>query len=307
MRHAYRRWRPVATLTVALALAGCATRSGDVRPDPTDPAQFGRWSCERIDDEIDGVQQRAADVAYALDELAGHNVLALGVGVAIFWPAILAMKPEGSEARELAQLKGRFEALTKARQQRGCRGTPNQLPDHRLAGMPVAAGERMVYEERSPPRGAIREWGLRLVTLRRDELEWRPDPGDATTRWQQDLAGNLARASDGSLIWPRLLRRDLALGQVIAGELLVAGDSLTRARVRGQVVALGPQWVGPRRFEAAVIELFGDAMRGDASTRLDGVIVIDRVSGVLLRLDLRSAFAPFALQRRLARIEPAPR
>jgi hypothetical protein len=85
----------------------------------------------------------------------------------------------------------------------------------------------------------------------------------------------------------------------------VAGDPLLRARLRGQVVAMGPQTIGGRRFDAAVVELFGDAQRGDASTRLEGAIVIDRASGLLLRLDLRSADPAFTLQRRLLRVEPA--
>jgi hypothetical protein len=54
-----------------------------------------------------------------------------------------------------------------------------------------------------------------------------------------------------------------------------------------------------------VIELFGDASLGEgASTRLDGVMVVDRKSGVLLRLELRSGSAAYALRRTLMRIEP---
>ena len=70
---------------------------------------------------------------------------------------------------------------------------------------------------------------------------------------------------------------------------------------------MGAQVVDGRRFEAAVIELFGDALRGDNSSRLEGSMVIDRPSGLLLRLDLRSSQAGFTVQRRLARIEPAGR
>jgi hypothetical protein len=72
------------------------------------------------------------------------------------------------------------------------------------------------------------------------------------------------------------------------------------------VVAVGPQTLAARRFDVAVIELFGDAQRGEASTRVDGVMVVDRASGVLMRLDLVSAQRSFNLQRRLVRIEPAP-
>jgi len=84
---------------------------------------------------------------------------------------------------------------------------------------------------------------------------------------------------------------------------LLVGDPLTRARMRGQVVAVGPQTVAGRRFDAIVVELFGDAQRGDVTTRVDGAIVVDRASGLLLRLDLRSANASFSLQRRLVRVE----
>ena len=109
----------------------------------------------------------------------------------------------------------------------------------------------------------------------------------------------------GALQWPHLLRADLPLGQVTGGDILVVGDPLVRARLRGQVVAVGQQQVAGRRFDVAVVELFGDAQRGEASTRVDGAIVVDRASGVLLRLDLRSADASFSLQRRLMRVEAA--
>jgi hypothetical protein len=69
------------------------------------------------------------------------------------------------------------------------------------------------------------------------------------------------------------------------------------------VVAVGPQTVAGQRFDVAVIELFGDAERGNVSTRLDGSIVVDRTSGVLLRLDLNSSMPGFDLQRRLVRVE----
>jgi hypothetical protein len=54
-----------------------------------------------------------------------------------------------------------------------------------------------------------------------------------------------------------------------------------------------------------VVELFGDAQRGESHTRVEGAIVVDRDSGVLLRLDLKSGDPGFLLQRRLVRIEPA--
>jgi len=293
-------------LLVAALLAGCATRAVDVQPEPANPADYAGWRCDRIDDEIDAVQLRAADLAYAVDERIGNNIVALGIGVAVFWPALLAMRPEGLEARDLAQLKGRYEALKTASKLQGCPPPAVDLAPARAAALPVAVGDRLVYETRSGDMGPARESAWRLLALRREQIEWRFEAAPALGPWTQDLAGNLAAAPPGELYWPHLLRRELALGQVLAGEILIAGDDLARARVRGQVVAVGPQSLAGRNFDAAVIELFGDALRGDLSTRLDGAIVVDRASGVLLRLDLRSARPEFAMQRRLARVEAAP-
>ena len=290
---------------IGLLIAGCASRAVDVKPLAADPADFLAWDCTRIDDELDAVQQRAADLAYAVDERAGNNIIALGVGVTIFWPAILAMRPDGPEAEDLARLRGRFDALRSASRHQACPPPPLEMPAQRAAALPVMVGERLVYEERAGGKPPSTEWGIRLAALHRDELEFRPEAETPGSAWRQDLAGNVTAAPPGALVWPRLLRRELVLGQVVAGEIDVAGNAMRRARVRGQVMAVGPQVLAGRRFDAAVIDLFGDAQDGDQSTRLDGAIVVDRKSGVLLRLDLRSAMSNFNLQRRLTRVEAA--
>lgn len=300
------RLRPLCIAVLGLALAGCATRSANVPPKPGDPAEFAGWSCERLDDETDAVQQRAAEVAYDVDERVANNVVALGVGVMIFWPAMLAMRPDGLEADELGRLKGRFEALRTASARQRCPPAERALPAARAAALPIAVGDRLVYEDRSTRRTPATEWVLQVVALQRDGFEFRLESGAEALPWRQDPAGNVTAAPAGSLHWPRLLRRDLALGQVLAGELAIAGQPLLRARVRAQVVAVGPQTIAGRRFDVAVLDLFGDAQRGDDSTRLDGALVVDRTSGVLLRLDLRSALADFRLMRRLERIERTP-
>ena len=294
------------TIPLAILLAGCSTRAVDVKPVPANPADFASWSCARIDDELDRVLQRAVDVAFAVDERAGNNIVALSIGVAIFWPALLAMRPDGLEAAELARLKGRYEALRTTSAGQACPPASADLPAARAAVLPVAVGDRLVYEERATARDALVEWSLLLTALRRDEVEFQVGGVGPLAVWRQDLAGNVFTTPPGALQWPRLLRSGLELGQVLAGDILVAGDPLVRARVRGQVLAVGPQFVDGRPFDAAVIELFGDVQRGETSTRLDGSMVVDRVSGVLLRLDLKSSLSGFSLQRRLVRVESVP-
>jgi hypothetical protein len=294
-------------LAAVLLAGGCATRAVDVRPLPANPADFLPWSCARIHDEMDVVQQRAVELSWIVDERAGQHVVALGIGLAVWWPALLAMKPDGADAEALAHLKGRFEALHAAARDKGCPPPPSAMSPERAAALPVFPGERMVYEDRGSPREPLRELSLTMTALKRDEIEFITDVVGVPTRWRQDLAGNVVEAPPGALVWHRLLRRPMDLGEVLAGDIAISGDGLLRARVRGQVVAVGPQSIAGRAFDVAVIELFGDVPRGESWTRLDGAIVVDRSSGLLLRLDLRSAQPLFQLQRRLVRVEAAPR
>lgn len=288
-------------------LVGCATRAADVQPLATNPAEFQTWSCTRMHDEMDRVQQRAVELSWIVDERAGQHVVALGIGLMVFWPALLAMRPDGEDSAELAHLKGRFEALQSAAQRNGCPPPSSEMAPDRAASMPVLPGERMVYEERATSRDALRTFTMTMTTLRRDEIEFATDAPGVLTVWRQDLAGNVLEAPPGVIVWQRLLQPKMALGDVLAGHLQVSGDPLLRARVRGQVVAVGPQAIAGRPFDVAVIELFGDVPRGETSTRLDGAMVVDRHSGLMLRLDLRSAQPLFQLQRRLVRVEAAGR
>ena len=294
-------------LMAAVLAAGCATRAVDVKPLPANPADFEPWPCARIHDEMDVVQQRAVELSWIVDERAGQHVVALGLGLAVFWPALLAMRPDGAEAEALGHLKGRFEALQAAARHKGCAPPSSAMPPERAAALPVIPGERMVYEDRTSARDPLRELSLTMTALKRDEIEFLTDVVGVPTRWRQDLAGNVLEAPPGTLIWSRLLRRPMDLGEVLAGDIAISGDGLLRARVRGQVVAVGPQSIAGRSFDVAVIELYGDVPRGESWTRLDGAIVVDRRSGLLLRLDLRSAQTLFQLQRRLVRVETAPR
>lgn len=305
-----RRWT---CLLLSFALAGCASRSVDVAPQPSDPAQFGGWTCEAMFDEMDRVQQRAADVAYAVDARHGNNVIALSLGVMVFWPALFAMRPDGPDAAELAQLKGRHDALRVAAAGSRCGEPPKFLSAQQAAELPLAAGERLVYEERLSRRRPADEIGLRLTALRRGQLDFTVDIGGQVLAgvWAQDRAGNLVSlphpgpglAGRGLVYWTRLLPRELNLGEVMTGELLHTNGAI--ARVRGQVIATGVQNTLGRPFDAAVIELFGDVVGSPEAARIDGVMVVDRKSGVLLRLELRSTDADFVVRRTLLRIEAA--
>jgi len=170
MPAAPRTLAPLCPLALMALLGACATRSADVVPLPADPSVYASWTCDGLYDEADRVRQRAAQLAYAVDERSGNNIIALGLGVTVFWPALLAMRPGGPDAAALAQLRGQDDALRVALDRHACPPAPEQLPPARAAALPIALGERLVYEERPAAGGRVRELGLRVAALRRDEF-----------------------------------------------------------------------------------------------------------------------------------------
>jgi hypothetical protein len=290
--------------------SGCALRSPHIAAASVDGQEFSSWDCTRLQRELDRVQRRATRVAYAFDERAGNNIIAMSLGMTVFWPALLTMRSTQPEAEELAALKGRFEALAQTVKQRAC--VPLGV-DTQAARRVVQVGDELTYEQRSGHRAALRSWSLLVGRVSAQGLELQGAPGGppnisqtgASAAWQFDAAGNLLRAPM-SPVWPQLLRDELVLGALITGELTDPADPQSRARVRGQVVAVGPQVISNRNVDAAVIDLFGDVQSEVSSSRLDGVMVVERGSGLLLRLDLNSAHPAFHLQRRLTRIQTQP-
>jgi hypothetical protein len=299
----------VAAWAALMLLAGCTTPPG-VGAVGDEPGQFLHWRCEALHDEADRVQRRAVAVAYAGDLSGRRGVIAAGQALELFWPALRAMHTEGADATELARLERRHAALRGAAAQLGC--APQALVSSALLRpmLPLAPGDRLVYEERGGARRAATELTLILDTVRRGRFEFsaalggQPLPGD----WQQDLAGNLlaspaaaAVGAPGLLYWSRLLDVSPVLGAVVAGEL--RHTSGARARARGQVIALGVHTAHGRAFDYAAIELFGEVIGAAPAARVDGVLVVDRGSGVLLRLDLRSHDPAFDLRRTLMRVD----
>ncbi|MCK7493959.1 MAG: hypothetical protein MZW92_23840 [Comamonadaceae bacterium] len=155
-------------------------------------------------------------------------------------------------------------------------------------------GDRLTYEDRNGGAACLREALVLRVTRaapRRDGVH-RSSPIGVPARWRQDRAGNVIERA----AWARCNGRGCcaATWQLGAGGGRRDGHrrrpAWLRARLRGQVVAVGPQSVAEpplrRRGDRA---LRRRASSGEAFTRVDGAIVVDRASGVLLRLDLRSA------------------
>ncbi len=64
--------------------------------------------------EAQRVSARAAEATGVQDQKATNDKVAMGVGIVIFWPALLFTKGNDENTAELARLKGSMDAIEQA-------------------------------------------------------------------------------------------------------------------------------------------------------------------------------------------------
>jgi hypothetical protein len=102
-----------------LALNACATASDDVRPTFQSAAVYNDLSCEQIGSKINDISKQVNSASSKQDEKRKADQAATGVGVIVFWPALFLLATP-SHKRELADLKGTYEALGRAAETKHC-------------------------------------------------------------------------------------------------------------------------------------------------------------------------------------------
>jgi hypothetical protein len=105
---------------VCLVLAGCASSSDDVASAYVSPLTYENYACPQLAAEMDRISVRVQQVAGSVDHAATNDKIAMGVGLVLFWPALLMLKGNGPQHEELARLKGEYDAINEQTIHRNC-------------------------------------------------------------------------------------------------------------------------------------------------------------------------------------------
>jgi hypothetical protein len=104
----------------AMALCACASKSEDIEAQYVSPLNYQHYSCDQLAQEGACVSRRAAELAGAVDNTAKDDAVLTGVGVVLFWPALLFLEGDGPQAAEYARLKGERDAIEQAAIEKNC-------------------------------------------------------------------------------------------------------------------------------------------------------------------------------------------
>ena len=108
------------SMGLCVVLAGCASKAENIAASYTSPMVYESWSCPQIAQEAARVSSRAAQVAGVQDSKATGDAVATGVGIVLFWPALLFIKGDSTTGAELARLKGEMEAIEQVSIRKSC-------------------------------------------------------------------------------------------------------------------------------------------------------------------------------------------
>jgi hypothetical protein len=100
----------VATIAM-VAVAGCATSSKNVASAYVSPLQYEGYDCSQLQNENARLAGRVSELGGTLDKKASNDNLKMGVGLVVFWPALLFLDGDGPQASEYARMKGEHDAV----------------------------------------------------------------------------------------------------------------------------------------------------------------------------------------------------
>jgi hypothetical protein len=118
----------VASLSLAILLAGCATGSKDLSATYVSPTQYQSYDCSQLQMETQRIQARVVELGGRLDQAASNDKAIAGVGIILFWPALFALGGTKQQEAEYSRLKGEFDAAQQAAVQKKCGAMPAIIP-----------------------------------------------------------------------------------------------------------------------------------------------------------------------------------
>jgi len=126
-------------LAGALLVAGCAKDANQVGATYVSPILYNSYTCPQLAEEAQRVSSRAQQAAGIQDQKATNDKVAMGVGLIVFWPALLFTKGNDENTAELARLKGQMDAIEQASIKKKCGITFQHAPP---PATPVALNDR---------------------------------------------------------------------------------------------------------------------------------------------------------------------
>jgi len=109
----------LSVVTVAL-VSSCASKAKNIDAAYVSSVPYQNLSCSQLKSEAQKVSQGALVASGKQDAKANGDAVMMGVGLVVFWPALLFTSGDGAQAAEVSRLKGEMNAIEEASTSKNC-------------------------------------------------------------------------------------------------------------------------------------------------------------------------------------------
>lgn len=111
----------ITSLFLVAGLFACASQPEKIQATYVSPSEYNGFSCEELEEEMRSVSNRVNILTGKLKKEADNDNIQMGVGLVLFWPALLFLEGgDGPEAAEYALLKGKYSAIESKHNKNKC-------------------------------------------------------------------------------------------------------------------------------------------------------------------------------------------
>lgn len=106
----------ILTALLATTIIGCASQPSSLLPSHVSSTKYSNSTCNQIAVEREETQARVDVLHASLQKKANLDMVQLGAGLLLFWPALLLLEfGDGAEAAEYQRLSGELKAMGSCR------------------------------------------------------------------------------------------------------------------------------------------------------------------------------------------------
>jgi hypothetical protein len=104
----------------SIVVAACAKDANEVGSAYVSPIAYENLTCLQLGQEAERVSARALQASGMQDSRATSDKVAMGVGLIVFFPALLLTKGNDENTAELSRLKGTMDAIEQISIRKNC-------------------------------------------------------------------------------------------------------------------------------------------------------------------------------------------
>ncbi|MDQ1338338.1 MAG: hypothetical protein QG617_1305 [Campylobacterota bacterium] len=103
-----------------ILMSGCSQKADSIKATYASPLPYEKHSCKQLKDEVIRVNKRLSEISGQQADVANKDAVVMGVGLVIFWPALLLMAQGEDQKAEIGNLKGQYNTLRDVAVKKNC-------------------------------------------------------------------------------------------------------------------------------------------------------------------------------------------